>query len=316
MLNRIALIPSAAVLVFGSLIAFPAWLPMVIIVWVGLAIVFLICGKPAWPWLLGCGAILLIKRPGFTFEFFLLEAGLIVLAGLEFKHCRNGEPALSKKQQVAGIAVAVALVSIYGLARWVDVNTSLYHAIDQRPIACLGDSLTDYGYPQQLEKILAVPVADFGFDGITTDDGIELIPQILAADPQAVVIELGGHDYNGAKKSRAATRENLRTLITAFRDQGIVVVLVEIPRGFVCDPYDGLERELSGQYDLQLIDDSIIRSFIFYSPVMPPGMWLDASSHLSDDGLHPNELGNIRFAIVVGRSLQKIYGDSVLRRAE
>ena len=173
--------------------------------------------------------------------------------------------------------------------------------------------MTDYGYPQELEKLISVPVADFGVNGIKTDDGIKMIPEILAANPQLVVIELGGHDYNAGQKPRSATRSNLETLIEAFLEQDIVVILVEIPRGFVSDPYDGLERELAAKYDLQLINDSVIRSFVFNSPIIPPGMWLDPSQRYSDDGLHPNDLGNKHFARVVRHALVKVYGDSILK---
>jgi lysophospholipase L1-like esterase len=176
----------------------------------------------------------------------------------------------------------------------------------------LGDSLTDYGYPQELEKLISVPIADFGVNGIKTDDGIKMIPDILAANPQLVVIELGGHDYNADKKPRSATRSNLAKLIETFLDQDIAVILVEIPRGFISDPYDGLERDLAEEYDLQLIDDSVIRSFVFKGPMIPPGIWLDPSRRYSDDGLHPNTSGNEHFARVVCQSLVKVFGDSIL----
>ena len=108
---------------------------------------------------------------------------------------------------------------------------------------------------------------------------------------------------------------NTRTTETtpAFLHQDIAVILVEIPRGFISDPYDGLERELAAQYDLQLIDDSVIRNFVFNSPIIPPGMWLDRSQRYSDDGLHPNNLGNEYFAHVVSQSLVKVCGDSILK---
>ena len=209
--------------------------------------------------------------------------------------------------------VLVAATTSYTITRWFASNSSRQFALDKRPIACLGDSLTAYGYPKELEKLVSVPIADFGVNGIKINDGIKLIPEILAANPQLVVIELGGHDYNADKKPRAVTKSNLETLIEAFLEQHIVVILVEIPRGFISDPYNGLERELAAKYDLQLIDDSVIRSLIFNSPIMPPGMWLDPSQRYSDDGLHPNDMGNKHLARTVSQSLVKIYGDSVLK---
>jgi acyl-CoA thioesterase I len=127
------------------------------------------------------------------------------------------------------------------------------------------------------------------------------------------VIELGGHDHNADNKPRSATKANLAKLIEAFLDQDTAVILIEIPRGFIADPYDGLERELAAEYDLQLIDDSVIRRFVFNSPIIPPGMWLDPSRRYSDDGLHPNTLGNQHFAHVVSQSLVRVFGDAILK---
>ena len=79
------------------------------------------------------------------------------------------------------------------------------------------------------------------------------------------------------------------------------------------DPVPAEWPELAAEFDLQLIDDSVIRSFIFNGPILPPGTWLDPSRRYSNDGLHPNKLGNKHFANVVSRALVKLYGDSILR---
>lgn len=110
-----------------------------------------------------------------------------------------------------------------------------------------------------------------------------------------------------------AAKSNLELLINQFLKREIAVILVEIPRGFVTDPYDGLERELAAKFDLQLIDDSLIRSFVFNSPILPPGMWLDPARRYSNDGLHPNDLGNKVFANAVARSLTRVFGSSILK---
>ena len=46
---------------------------------------------------------------------------------------------------------------------------------------------------------------------------------------------------------------------------------------------------------------------------MPPGMWLDSSRQYSNDGLHPNELGNKYFAQTVARALVDVYGEAILK---
>lgn len=312
-MKRILSATAVILLVFGSLIVFPGYIQWLAFVWIVLALVAFYRDKQMWPWLVGCVLIVAIKRTGFTSEFLILAIAFlaVALADWRFKRQKPKQPNLQRL--IVYSLVLVVATTWFGLARWFAANTTQALVVDSRPIACLGDSLTDFGYPQELAKLISAPVADFGVNGITTDDGIAMIPEILAADPQLVVLELGGHDYNADKKSRAATKANLTKLIDAFLDKDVAVVLVEIPRGFVSDPYDGLERELAAEYDLQLIDDSLIRSFIFNSPILPPGMWLSPERRYSADGLHPNKLGNKHFARVVCESLRKLFGDSIVK---
>ena len=315
-MQRIFLAVSVIVLLFGSLITFPAYLPLMTLMWIGLALISQGKNCAMWPWLIGCVAIVFLKRPGFTTAIWIFGIVLLAVAVWDWLKGRGGERKVSRKMSYGVAVVLLSAVGWLWIARWLDANSSRRLIADGRPVACLGDSLTDFGYPQELEKLISNPVADFGVNGIPTDDGIEMIPEILAVNPQAIVIELGGHDYNGDHKTRQDTRANLVKLIEAFRKQGVEVILVEIPRGFVSDPYDGLEREVAAEYDLQLVDDSVIRSFIFNSPILPPGMWLGASRRYSEDGLHPNQLRNEHFARVICRSLEKVFGESILSAAD
>jgi lysophospholipase L1-like esterase len=172
------------------------------------------------------------------------------------------------------------------------------------PIVCLGDSLTDFGYPQYLESLIERPVADFGFNGYTTSDGLKLLPEMVALKPSTVVIELGGHDFKNGN-SRSETGKNLRTMIEAFQDCGAEVMIAEIPRGFINDPWFGFERQLVREYDLDLIPDTMIRKLIFWSPIIPPGQFVSSPHRLSKDGLHPNAAGNQMMAETVARILNR-----------
>ncbi|MCR9119406.1 MAG: GDSL-type esterase/lipase family protein [bacterium] len=312
-MKRVIIAVGLVVLVFGSLITFPAHVHWMALVWLLLSLVAYWRDKPIWPWLIAGVLIIAVKRPGFTIEFWILIVAFLAVAFADWRSSRSKATSFNGKRLAIYAVVLLAATTTYGVTRWLAANSSRQIVPDDRPIACLGDSLTDYGYPQELEKRITVPVADFGVNGIKTDDGIKLIPEILAADPQLVIIELGGHDYNADNKPRSATMANLEILIEAFLDQNIAVILVEIPRGFISDPYDGLERELASKYDLQLIDDSVIRNFVYNSPIVPPGSLLDSSRHYSDDGLHPNQSGNKYFADVVSQSLAKVCGGSILR---
>jgi lysophospholipase L1-like esterase len=187
----------------------------------------------------------------------------------------------------------------------------------QRPIVCLGDSLTsgiepDPGYPEHLAQRLTVPVVNLGRAGISTKDGLKLLPNVAAATPQAVIIELGGHDFLKGH-AREDTKKNLRAIIAAARRCGAEPILMEVPRGFMIDPYAGLERELAREEDIELISDTTIRRLVLWSPYAPPGMWT-GGPYLSDDGLHPNAAGNDALAATVAHTLQGIFGDAIVRQ--
>ena len=93
------------------------------------------------------------------------------------------------------------------------------------------------------------------------------------------------------------------------------VLLMEVPRGFILDSYAGLERDVARREDLELIADTAIRKLVLWSPYAPPGMWMSTDRHLSDDGLHPNQRGNLLLARTVAAAVQRLYGPAVRSRA-
>ena len=172
------------------------------------------------------------------------------------------------------------------------------------PVVCLGDSLTDFGYPDELKKLIGRPVADFGFNGYTTVDALKLMPEIQQLKPNTVVIEIGGHDYKNGE-TRAETAENMRELILLCKECGAKVILVEIARGLINDPWYGFERQLARQHDLDLVPDTMMRRLVFWGPAIPPGSLVPESWHLSEDGLHPNEAGNRMMAKTIAGYLER-----------
>jgi lysophospholipase L1-like esterase len=155
-----------------------------------------------------------------------------------------------------------------------------------------------------------VPVVDHAVGGITTIEGLRRLPESLALMPPAVVIELGGHDSLRGK-SRKDTKANLEAMIRASREAGAEVFLFEIPRGFIMDPFAGLDRELAREHDLELIHDGAIRQLVLFSPFTPLGSW--TGRNLSDDGLHPNDAGNVFLADRVEEALERVYGETLRR---
>jgi lysophospholipase L1-like esterase len=269
-------------------------------------------GKPAWLPLLACLSILLIKRlpwlPGLS--FLLLALGVACVLRFVRRHkipCLPGtlqNPALA----IVWFAWLVALLDWGGAT-----HTSRQPALDlQRPVVCLGDSLTACGYPEVLARELTVPVVNLGVDGISTTDALDMLPRIRELRPQAIVIELGGHDFLHGHGEGTCER-NLETIIYASREIGAEIVLAEIPRGIVIDRFVGLERRLARRHDLELISDTVLRSFVYFGPWALPGSWLPSDWHLSDDGLHPNARGNELLAGEVRDALARVFGGAIER---
>jgi acyl-CoA thioesterase-1 len=305
-LPRLAFYPFLA----ASLLVFPAVLPCMILGWIALWALQVGRKKPAWPPLAFCLGVILVKRVDWA-------PGLIVL-GLVMSGVAVFDIILRRNSRVPErkfILVAAGLLAV----TWTAMAWNWERAIHthrrpllqaDRPIAIIGDSLASGGFSRVLGKRLRVPVADFAVGGITTAQGLKRFPELMDLNPQAVVIELGGHDYLQGR-SRLETRKNLEQMIQRCRESGVEVFLFEVPRGFITDPFAGLERDLARKYDVEVITDGAIRKLVLFSPFMPLSTWI--GPHLSYDGLHPNDAGNLFLADVVEKSLRRVYGDAAMK---
>ena len=303
-LPRLAFYPFLA----ASLLVFPSMIPWMVLGWLALFALRRIRGKSAWPPLAFCLGILLVKRVDWPPGMILL--GICMVAGGALEIVRQKRPAWNRAAAAAAAALAVGWIAM--ALSWSQVGrTSRKPAlVEGRPVVCIGDSLTVGGFPRILEKRLRVPVLDLAEGGITAAEGLRRFPDVLARKPQAVVIELGGHDSIRGR-SRKDTRQDLAAMIGAARNGGAEVFLFEIPRGFITDPYAGLERELAREHDLELITDGAIRRLVLFSPFTPLGAW--TGRQLSYDGLHPNEAGNAFLSDRVEAALRRVYGSAILR---
>jgi acyl-CoA thioesterase I len=303
-LPRLAFYPFLA----ASLLVFPSMLPGMILGWLILFVVRRFRGKVGWHPLAFALGILVIKRvawaPG------LVVLALLMIAASALDAVQQKRPGWKTAAWVAAACLAPAWVAMAWSWSFVGQTSRKPVFLADRPIVCIGDSLSAMGFPRVLEKRLRVPVIDAALGGITSAEGLQRLPEALAQKPQAVVIELGGHDYLRGK-SRQDTWANLEGMIRASRSAGAEVFLFEIPRGFVTDPFAGLERGLAREYDLELITDGAIRQLVLFSPFTPLGEW--TGRHLSDDGLHPNDAGHRFLADRVESALRRVYGDGILR---
>lgn len=301
-----------------SLMSFPSAAPWLAAGWIGWYLVRMRAVRPAWPCLTACMAIVLVKRLPLLPGMIVCLAAMTCVVLLDVWQARRGTIVSARTAK----AISCALLVVGWLALAVDWRLSARHGAtirfsNDRPIVCIGDSLTSGigsggGYPAQLQKLVNAPVVDLSQEGYTSADAIEkLLPAALAARPQAVVIELGGHDFLFDHPAESLDA-NLRKMIEACHAAGAEVVLMEIPRGLVRDRFAGIERRLARTYDLQLVSDTPIRRMVLFSPMAPPGIWLDRRHHLSDDGLHPNQRGSALLAREAAEALRQLFGPAVV----
>jgi acyl-CoA thioesterase-1 len=292
----------------ASLLVFPAWMPWMIAGWLGIAAERHLQKKAAWPSLALCLALILVKRVDWGLRMSVLLLALLAAVALDWQGRRK--PSWARWCRPAFGALLAAWIFMAWDWHRAEHTSRRPPLLPDRPIVCLGDSLSAGGYPGMLQKRLKVPVIDLAQGGITAADGVKQIPELRTLQPQAVVIELGGHDSLRGR-SREEALKDLEELILTARSLGAEVVLFEIPLGFVSDPYAGLDRELARRFDLELLSDGAIRQLVYFSPFTPLGRW--SGRILSYDGLHPNEAGNRFLADRVEGSLVRVYGPAIQR---
>lgn len=304
----------SAVCVALSLLSFPSLTPWVAVFWLLWHWLCFWLNRPAWVPLIACFAILFVKLLPLTPA--ILCFGVVVLFAAIYRYRTH-----ASKQRVRFhwcVPIAVFLAWGWMCYEWRSIEACDRNLqLDDRPIVCLGDSLTegllpDKGFPEQLKGMVGVPVINLGFSGISTSQGLGQIDRVLSHGPQVVIIELGGHDFL-KWRSRRQTKQNLVQLVQRCREKDAEVVLMEIPRGFIFDPYASLERQVAYEHDVQLVSDTWLREIVLMSPIAPPGRWLDAKHHFSDDGIHSNERGSKAIAQRVKLALREMYGPEIER---
>ncbi|MEM6469016.1 MAG: GDSL-type esterase/lipase family protein [Planctomycetota bacterium] len=298
-----------------SLLSFPSIMPWMVAFWIACHTASAKWHRPAWVPLVICLGVMIAKLVARTPAVIVIALLLALVAVVRFKRRRESN------RQPSWWTSAIVLWGawIFLLLEWQAIENCNRPLTldDERPIVCIGDSLTDgmlpdHGYPAQLKTMVNVPVINLGFSGISTSQGLGQMQRVLEHDPQVVVIELGGHDFLKGR-GRTSTKQNLLAMIEQCRANDAEVVLMEIPRGFIFDPYASLEREIAYEQDVQLVADTWLRQIVLLGPAAPPGIWLP-DVRLSDDGIHSNTRGSKTIAKRVAKALEMMYGDQVLAR--
>ena len=174
-------------------------------------------------------------------------------------------------------------------------------------ILAFGDSLTaghgvdrQLSYPAQLQNELDrlgydYNIVNHGIDGDTTSGGLARLDAALAVEPEIVILELGGNDgLRGIPIE--VVRENLRSMIIAFKEIGSLVIVagMTLPLNYGPDyirSFESVYVELSEEFDVAFVPfftDAILENYERY---------------IQPDGTHPTGEG---YTLVVGNILETL----------
>ncbi|MCB9812217.1 arylesterase [Candidatus Nomurabacteria bacterium] len=128
----------------------------------------------------------------------------------------------------------------------------------------------------RLTTALGRPILNLGVPGDTTADGLARIEELLAADPQVVILLLGGND---ALKQVPVEDifANLTRIITRIQAVGAAVILVGEPGGLYGNRFEKEYERLARTYRT------------FYVPNILSGL-IGRAEYMSDY-IHPNDAG-------------------------
>jgi lysophospholipase L1-like esterase len=179
--------------------------------------------------------------------------------------------------------------------------------VDQRPIVCLGDSITsgysitipdkdDKGkaYPAVLQKKVKVPVINAGIPGDTTQDALyRLNRDVLSKNPQVVVVFLGINDFL-QDVDFWFTEYNYTNILSNLTENGRKIYMVRFFPDTVLRwtlTQKGLDRD-SQDYHIALYDELFESLKNIFNAEIIDGLWNGLWGTHTVDGLHPDAEGH------------------------
>lgn len=187
---------------------------------------------------------------------------------------------------LAALLAAGAAWYVFGLDA--GKEASCRDRVPQPTIVAFGDSLvlgtgaaTPGGFVSLLSAQAGISIRNFGRSGDTAASAAQRVDAALAAEPDVVLVLLGGNDAL-RRVPPAATEANLDAILVRFREAGARVVLLGVMGDLFNDPYPSMFERLAETHDAT------------YVPNVLSGL-LGRSEFMSD-AIHPNEAGHARIA--------------------
>lgn len=316
-LRRVGRAVAWLLIVVASLLVPPNATAWMAAAWLLAYTLLVVSGRRGRVCLVACAAILVAKRLTLAPGLLAWIAVMVAVVLLDLVRARRRETSPSRR--FAWLSVLALWIGWGGMTADWFAATHCRHSVTlraDRPVVCFGDSMTSQGlyggYPRDLQELVSVPVVNLGLPGFSASQALEYLPDLVRHNPQVVVVEFGGHDFLRGY-TRAATKADLLAIVAAARGIGAEVILMEIPRAYMSDPFWGLEREIARQEDIELMPDTTLRTLFLRSPAFPPGSWLGEPYLTEEDGIHPNRRGNRLLAEHVARALERLYGPAIRR---
>ncbi len=193
------------------------------------------------------------------------------------------------KISTIGIIIGVSVLVLGGMWYFFSGPTvKNYPSTSTGPVLMFGDSLVEgvgasagQTLPDQLGRLLKVPVLNYGVSGDTTRDALLRLNQAVAEKPRLAIILLGGNDFL-KKIPREETFANLEKIVTTFQTEGAVTVVLGVRSGIVGGGADAEYEALAEETGSLYMSDVLAGLF--------------GRSELMSDALHPNDRGYAQIA--------------------
>jgi len=183
-----------------------------------------------------------------------------------------------------------------------DARSTIRSLAPGATVLAFGDSLTHgngaaagESYPAQLEALLGVRVVNAGVPGEVSAAGRQRLPGVLEqVQPRLVILIHGGNDFL-RRLDVAQTKQNLRAMIEACRQQGADVILAGVPQlGLFLAPAP-FYAELAEEYRLPYLEDTL-------SDILK-------DNRLKSDTIHPTAAGYRQLAAALAKLIRSAEKD-------